>query len=91
MSDENKIKGLVMYGAGWCPDVFLAKRFLARREIGYEYKDIDTAEFKAELLELRGKEWVVPTFVLPSGEVLDNPSMRDLADKLGLPKRRRKG
>jgi len=89
MSGDNKT--LIMYGAGWCPDVILAKRFLDRRDVVYDYRDIDTEAYKQELLDLRGKAWVVPTFVLPDGEMLDNPSMRDLADKLGLPKRRSKG
>jgi hypothetical protein len=40
------------------------------------------------LLELRGKDWVVPTLILADGTILDDPSIRDLADLLGRPKRK---
>ena len=74
-----------MYGAMWCPDVRRAQVFLDRHDVSYVYRDIDRDEGAMdELLELRGKAWVVPTVVLSDGTILDNPSRRELAKILGL-------
>jgi mycoredoxin len=71
---------IIMYGAIWCPDVRRARAYLDRQEVHYLYRDIDRDDGAMdELLELRGKAWVVPTLVLPNGRVLDNPSRRELA------------
>ncbi|MCU0520716.1 MAG: NrdH-redoxin [Anaerolineae bacterium] len=76
---------IIVYGAGWCPDVLMTRAFLDRHRIAYEYRDIDRGEGVMDaLLALRGKAWVVPTLVLPDGTILDNPSRRDLARILGV-------
>jgi len=81
---------IIMYGTAWCPDVARTRRYLDRHDIDYTYRDIDEeSEAMAALLELRGKDWVVPTLILADGTVLDDPSIRDLADLLGRPKRKR--
>jgi len=79
-----------MYGTAWCPDVARTRRYLDRHDIDYTYRDIDEeSEAMAALLELRGKDWVVPTLILADGTVLDDPSIRDLANLLGISKRER--
>jgi len=79
-----------MYGTAWCPDVARTRRYLDRHDIDYTYRDIDEEpEAMAALLELRGKDWVVPTLILADGTVLDDPSIRDLANLLGISKRGR--
>ena len=81
---------IVIYGAAWCPDVARTRRYLDRHNVGYTYRDIDEeSEATAALLELRGKDWVVPTLILADGTVLDDPPIQDLARRLGRPKRRR--
>ena len=83
-------KPLIVYGAVWCPDVFMARRYLDRHGVAYEYRDIDKVpEAKAALLDIAGAGWVVPTIVMPDGEVLHSPSVRELADKLGRPSRKK--
>lgn len=80
---------LIVYGTGWCPDVARVRRYLDRHGVVYQHRDIDAdPEALAFLLELAGKDWLVPTIVMPDGEILQNPSVRDLADKLGRPKRK---
>ena len=65
------------------------RRYLDRHNVSYTYRDIDEEpEAKAALLELRGKDWVVPTLILADGTILDDPSIRDLADLLGRPTRK---
>jgi len=81
---------IIMYGAAWCPDVAMARAYFDRHDVGYTYRDIDEEpDARAALLALRGEDWVIPTLVLPDGTVLDNPSIRDLAKRLGRPKRKR--
>ncbi|MBN1250054.1 MAG: NrdH-redoxin [Anaerolineae bacterium] len=80
---------MVIYGADWCPDVAMARAYLARHGVAYVYRDIDQdSEAMSELLALRGKDWVVPTVVMADGTVLDNPSIRELANRLGRPRRK---
>ncbi len=80
---------LIVYGATWCPDVAMARRYLDRHGVAYQYRDIDTdPEALAFLLEVAGKDWVVPTIAMPDGEILQNPPVRDLARKLGRPARK---
>jgi mycoredoxin len=89
MTDKTSSE-IIMYGAAWCPDVAMAKTYFDRHNVSYTYRDIDEEpEARAALLALRGDDWVVPTLVLPDGTVLDNPSIRDLAKRLGRPKRKR--
>lgn len=76
---------LIMYGARWCPDVLLMRRYLNRAGVAYDYRDIDKdAGAMEELFALRGQAWVVPTLVLYDGTILDNPSRHDVKDHLGL-------
>jgi mycoredoxin len=89
MSDTETNDTLKVYGAPWCPDVTLTRRYLDRHGVDYRYCDIDEdPEARAALLRLRGADWVVPTLVFPDGTVMDNPSIRDIADKLGRPPRK---
>jgi mycoredoxin len=72
-----------MYGAAWCPDVLMDRVFLNRKGVDYDYRDIDRDEGAMDaLLALRGKAWVVPTYVLPDGTILDNPSREELSKHL---------
>lgn len=74
---------IILYGAMWCPDVRRARAYLDANGVTYVYRDIDQHEGAMdELLALRGKAWLVPTVVLPDGTILDNPTRRDLADKV---------
>ncbi len=83
MSDQES--AIVVFGARWCPAVVRMRAYLDRQDVDYVYRDIDRDPGAMdELLELRGKAWVVPTVVLPDGTVLDNPSPRKLARQLGL-------
>jgi mycoredoxin len=89
MNTEKDTPALVMYGTSWCPDVRFARRYLDRHGVTYEYLDIDKdKQAKAALLEMSGEGWLVPTVVFPDGTVLSNPSIKQLANILGRPKRK---
>jgi mycoredoxin len=86
---ESKGGEIIVYGAAWCPDVTMARRYLDRHGVAYTYRDIDSDEMKQALVALRGADWVVPTIVMPDGTVLDNPPIRQLANLLGRPRRKK--
>jgi glutaredoxin len=89
MTHPNTGDTLRVYGAMWCPDVTLALRYLDRHGVNYRYCDIDKdPEAKAALFNLSGDDWLIPTLVFPDGTVMANPSIRDVADKLGRPPRK---
>jgi glutaredoxin len=88
MSHTETDNALKVYGARWCPDVIMALRYLDRHGVDYRYCDIDKdPEAKAALLRISGDDWLIPTFVFPDDTVMVNPSIRDVADKLGRPPR----
>jgi mycoredoxin len=90
MTHTNTDDTLRVYGAAWCPDVTLALRYLDRHGVDYRYGDIDEdPEAKAALLNLSGDDWLIPTLVFPDGTVMANPSIRDVAGKLGRPPRKK--
>jgi mycoredoxin len=87
MKTENHKPDIIFYGTSWCPDCTRARRYLDRHGIDYLYLDIDTnPQAMSALLDISGKDWLVPTITFPDGSVLSNPTVKALADKLGLQK-----
>ena len=76
---------LTFYGADWCGSSRSARLFLEQNHVPYRWVDVDQDESAARTLEgLTGGYRSVPTFVLPDGSVLVEPSRDLLAKKLGL-------
>ena len=76
---------LTLYGANWCPDCRNAKQYLGEQGVQYHWVDVDRdAGANQMIADLNNGKRVIPTIVLPAGEVLNNPSNADLAKKLGL-------
>ena len=90
MTTDTEKSTLILYGTSWCPDVMFARRYLDRHGIEYEYLDIDAdADAKKAILDISGADWLVPTITFSDGSILCNPSIKELANKLGHPKRRK--
>lgn len=76
---------IVMYSTTWCSDCGRAKYFFDEYGIEYENIDIDQHEEAVELvLKINGGNRTVPTIVFPDGDVLVEPSYRQLAEKVGV-------
>jgi len=74
---------ILVYGADWCPDCHHSRQFLDDQKINYRYLDIDSdPSIKQEMLTRAGGKNIIPTIVLPSGEILQEPSNELLAQKL---------
>src|SRR4051794_33131910 len=81
-----------MYGAPWCGDCRRAKKFFGEQRVNYEWVDIDEDEDArrfVELLQNGGR--TIPTIIFPDGSYLLEPSNDELARKLGLQLRPKRG
>lgn len=91
MKHDSRLSTCVVYGTSWCPDVSIARRYLDRHGVVYDYLDIDAnPAARQSLIDLCGPGWLVPTITFPDGTVLSNPSIKVLAEKLGRPERKRR-
>ncbi len=82
---------LIVYAAKWCPHCVRAMEYLQRKEIKFEYRDIDKQpdEIVQKVIDANGGEdWVIPTLEFEGkwrkGKVfLEDEFERDLK-KLGV-------
>jgi mycoredoxin len=74
---------IVLYGARWCPDTQHSVKVLKRQGATYRWVDIDE--------DLEGCEFVkrinmgmksIPTIVFPDGDLLVEPTSRELIAKV---------
>jgi thioredoxin reductase (NADPH) len=77
--------GLRIVGSRWSPQSFEVKEFLSRNQVPYQWIDVDQDESMSALAASLGNgELHLPTVLLPDGSHLLAPTVRDLADKVGL-------
>jgi mycoredoxin len=69
---------VTVYGAAWCNDCQRATRYLDATGVEYRYVDLQQDPSAATLLADAGYR-AIPVIVLPSGEVLIEPSNAELA------------
>ena len=71
--------GITMLGTTWCGDCVRSRAYLDARSIHYAFIDVDLdADALARCQALNSGIRRVPTILLPSGEVLVEPSDADL-------------
>ena len=76
---------IIIYGVNWCWDSRRACRFLERRNIQFEFINIDTDEDAEKfVVEVNHGLRSVPTILFPDGSILVEPSNKEIADKLQL-------
>lgn len=81
MSDEGKIK---FYGSKFCGHSRVAKNYLSRNEIEFEYLDVnEDPDAEQAVKDLNNGNRSVPTLVFPDGTVLTEPSNAEIGKKLG--------
>lgn len=69
-----------VFGTQWCGDCWRAKRFLDKRQITYQWIDIEKdADARAFVRRVNNGMHSVPTIVFPDGTMLVEPSDADLA------------
>ncbi len=80
MHDIVKKSTIRMYGADWCADTRLAKRFFQQHGIPFEWIDVEKSEqARATVKQINHGYVSVPTIVFEDGTSLTEPSWSDLA------------
>jgi thioredoxin reductase (NADPH) len=81
-------EGIRVLGTRWSPHSYAIRDFLARNQAPYQWIDVETAGQVAEvrrLVEAAGAESSsLPKVLFPDGTSLADPSLGELAEKLGL-------
>lgn len=78
-------EGIRIAGALWSPESHAAKDFFARHLIPYRFLDVERdAEARAAVEAACQGTLRLPTIFLPDGTALVEPSMREVADKVGM-------
>jgi thioredoxin reductase (NADPH) len=76
---------LRLAGSRWSPESFAAKEFLSRNLVRYRWIDVDEDPAMREVVEqLGGKPLKLPVVFFPDGRHRVAPSLRELADEVGL-------
>jgi mycoredoxin len=72
-----------VYGSQWCGDTLRALRILDKRNIAYEWIDIDRDKSGEKIVKNLNKAYrSVPTIVFPDKSILVEPSNQQLNEKL---------
>lgn len=78
-------EGIRVVGALWSPQSHAVKDFLARHQIGYRWLDVDSdAQGRTLVDEYNKNGSKLPVLLFPDGSVLVEPSLRELAEKVGM-------
>jgi len=77
-------EGIRVIGTRWSPRCYEVREFLARHQIPYQWLDIESAEAKTIRESIEGGPPALPFVILADGSSLADPSLSDLADRVGL-------
>lgn len=76
---------LIVYGADWCLPARRTKRFLEQHEVQFEWINVDESQqADARVRQINDGYRSVPTLVFQDGSTLTEPSLDELADRLGI-------
>jgi thioredoxin reductase (NADPH) len=77
--------GIRVVGTAWSPTTHAVKDFLSRRQVPYEWIDVDQDEAMREVCEgLSPNGTRLPVVFFPDGEPMLEPTTEQLAERLGL-------
>jgi thioredoxin reductase (NADPH) len=77
-------EGIRVIGTRWSPRCYELREFLARNHIPYQWLDVESADAKAALAASGDGHGALPVVLLTDGTVLADPSLTELADRVGL-------
>ncbi len=73
---------VTVYGTHWCVDCRRARRYLDATATPYRWLDVDADASARALVEAAGYE-SMPVVVIPTGQVLVEPTTDELANVIG--------
>ena len=71
-----------MYGAAWCSDCRRSKALLDRRDVAYDYVDLETVADGADRAKAISGRTQIPVVVFPDGTHFTEPTDAELVAKL---------
>ena len=77
-------EGIRVVGALWSPQSHDVKDFLARHLISYQFLDVDRDDQACAIADAQGDRKRLPIIVMADGTTLVQPTLRELADKIGI-------
>jgi thioredoxin reductase (NADPH) len=78
-------EGIRVIGHRWSSESHTMRDFLARNQVPFQWLDIATDPEAEQLLALSGYDATkVPIVILPTGVALAQPSLQDVAERIGL-------
>jgi glutaredoxin len=76
-------KGIVVYGASWCPDARRARRVFNEHGVDYTWIDIDKDSKALDFVrKANGGQVIIPVIVFPDDSILVEPTNYELAKKI---------
>jgi mycoredoxin len=87
MTEATSFPRITMYTTTWCGDCRRSKRLLDGHGVPYDEINIDESpEAAREVMRINNGRRSVPTIVIENGPTLTEPSDRELAEAVGLPR-----
>jgi thioredoxin reductase (NADPH) len=84
-ADSRGDDGIRVVGHRWSRESHELKDFLARNNVPYRWLDLEREPTAAELISAAGADpALLPVLVFPDGEVLVAPSLRAVAERVGM-------
>lgn len=77
-------EGVRVIGHRWSADGHRLKEFLGRNRVPYRWLDVEASDEAQLLLDATGDGVRLPVVVLAEGGVLQAPSIKELADRIGM-------
>jgi thioredoxin reductase (NADPH) len=81
-------EGVRVFGTRWSQKSYEVRDFLARNQIPYQWRDIEAADLepadRKSLDSIPSADRQIPLVYLPGGELLRQPDLNEIAEKLGL-------
>jgi len=76
--------GIRVVGTRWSARCYELRAFLAANQIPYQWLDVESEEARSALAAAGGLETALPVVILPDGGRLSDPTMAELANRVGL-------
>lgn len=86
LADYNPLfEGIRILGHRWSPESHAARDFLARNQVPFQWLDLASNPEALQLQTLiNAEDMQFPVLVFPDGTILEQPSLQQIAEKIGL-------
>lgn len=83
-SSREEFDGAIVLGTRWAPETHKLKDFLAKSQVPYRWVEPEGVADARVLAALAGRSPELPALIFPDGNVLEQPDLSQVAQKLGL-------